>query len=534
MTDPYGGTHLFSHPEEPDDDVEEELEEETSSVYSVSELTAAIRGLLEMNFDSVWLEGEISGHKVAQSKHAYFTLKDDRCQIRCVMFRGSRAGLKFEPEDGDQILLSGRVAVYEARGEYQIIVESMEPRGLGALQKAFDQLKKKLEEEGLFAAQHKKPLPEYPWKIGVVTSSTGAVIRDILNVIKRRNPKVSVLLNPVKVQGEGSANEIAQAIREMNTRQDLDLLIVGRGGGSIEDLWAFNEEVVARAIFQSRIPVISAVGHEVDVTIADFVADLRAPTPSAAAEIAVPVLEETLDSLRNLTENLIGQIQWQFQDRRQRLLSLIDRRFFREPARILENPAQRLDDLSARLTRSLETWSQVQREGLRSRVKRLLSSSPDRKLGQHRARLENQEQLLGHLMLGRIRLERSRLDFARLQRSLDSWSRVQRESLHSLVKRLLSASPERKLAQHRAQFESQNHLLAHLMTGVLRTERSRFDALTRQLDSLSPLRVLGRGYSLTSEKETGKVVFRRDQVKPGDRLRIRLSDGELDATVEDG
>lgn len=533
MTDPYGGTDLFSHPEEPEDE-EEELEEDSLSVYSVSELTAAIRGLLEMNFDSVWLEGEISGHKVAQSKHAYFTLKDDRCQIRCVMFRGSRSGLKFEPEDGDQVLLSGRVAVYEARGEYQIIVDSMEPRGLGALQKAFDQLKKKLEEEGLFAAQHKKPLPPFPWKIGVVTSPTGAVIRDILNVIKRRNPKVSVLLNPVKVQGEGSANEIAQAIKEMNTRQDLDLLIVGRGGGSIEDLWAFNEEVVARAIYQSRIPIISAVGHEVDVTIADFVADLRAPTPSAAAEIAVPVLDEMLELLRGLTDNMIGQIQWQFQDRRERLLSLIDRRFFREPNRILENPAQRLDDMSARLTRSLETWSRVQREGLYSRVKRLLSASPERTMIQQRARLENQEQLLGHLMMSRVRLERNRLDLSRLQRSLDTWSRVQRESLRSLVKRLLSASPEQKLAQVRSQFDSRNHLLAHLMTGALKTERNRFDALTRQLDSLSPLQVLGRGYSITSKEETGKVVFRKDQVKPGDRLRIRLSDGELDATVEDG
>ncbi len=538
MTDSYAGTDLFSHPEEPDDEVQEELaeesEEETPSVYSVSELTAAIRGLLEMNFESLWLEGEISGHKVAQSKHAYFTLKDDRSQIRCVMFRGSRSGLKFEPEDGDQVLVSGRVAVYEARGEYQIIIDSMEPRGLGALQKAFDQLKKKLEEEGLFAPQHKKPLPEFPWKIGVVTSPTGAVIRDILNVLKRRNPKVSVLLNPVKVQGEGSANEIARAIREMNTLPDIDLLIVGRGGGSIEDLWAFNEEVVARAIFQSRIPVISAVGHEVDVTIADFVADLRAPTPSAAAEIAVPVLAETYATLSSLTENLQAILQTQFQDRRARLLSLIDRRFFREPRRILENPAQRLDDMSARLTRSLDTWSRVQREGLRSRNKRLLSSSPERKLGQHRAHLESQKQLLGHLMMGRVRLERNRLNLSRLTHSLGNWSRIQREGLRSLVKRLLLASPERKFTQYRLQLESRKHLLVHLMRGRTKQESNRFDGLARQLDALSPLKVLGRGYSLTCEKETGQVVFRRDQVKPGDKLRIRLSEGELDATVEDG
>ncbi len=534
MTDPYGGTDLFSHPEEPDEDEEEILEDEVPSVYTVSELTAAIRGILEMNFDSVWLEGELSGHKVAQSKHAYFNLKDDRCQIRCVMFRGARSGLPFEPEDGDQVLVSGRVAVYEARGEYQIIVDSMEPRGLGALQKAFDQLKKKLDAEGLFDEQHKKPLPEFPWKIGVVTSPTGAVIRDILNVLKRRNPKVSVLLNPVKVQGEGAAQEIAQAIAEMNARSDLDLLIVGRGGGSIEDLWAFNEEIVARAIFQSRIPVISAVGHEVDVTIADFVADLRAPTPSAAAEIAVPVLDEVLNTLGELNENLLGHILWTLQDRRARLLSLIDRRFFREPRRILENPAQRLDDLSGRLQRSLHTWSKVSRDGLISRVKRLFSVSPEKKVMQLRSSLASQEQLLGNLMTGRIRVERGRLDVSRLQRSLENWTRLQREGLVSRIKQLLSVSPEKKISQQRVQFENRKNMLAHFMTGQLRLERSRLNSLERQLQSLSPLKVLGRGYSLTTDKETGKVVFHPDQVKPGDSLRIRLAEGELDATVEDG
>ncbi len=461
MNDPYGGDDLFSREVEP--------EAETPAVLTVTELTSAIRGVLELNFDAVWLEGEISGHKVAYSKHAYFTLKDDNAQIRCVMFRGSRSRLQFEPADGDQVLVQGRVAVYEARGEYQIIVETMEPRGLGALQKAFDQLKKKLEDEGLFSGQNKKPLPEFPWKIGVVTSPTGAVIRDILNVLKRRNPKVSVLLHPVKVQGEGSAEEIANAIRQMNTRHDLDLLIVGRGGGSIEDLWAFNEEIVARAIHQSRLPVISAVGHEVDFTIADFVADLRAPTPSAAAELAVPVLDDVCASLRDLTERLVAQVEWQVEDGRERLRSLIDRRFFREPERILENPAQRLDDITGRLLRSLDTWSRVQRDGLRSKIKRLLSASPERQL------------------------------------------RTTRD----------------KLIYH-------NQLMTRNMEGRLKQERNRFEGLVRQLQSLSPLNVLGRGYGLVTSSETGKVVTRQDQVTPGDRIHIRLSEGELDARVEEG
>ena len=461
MNDPYGGSDLFSRMDE--------TAETAPAIMTVSELTAAIRGVLELNFDSVWLEGEISGYTVAQSKHAYFTLKDDKSQVRCVLFRGQRARLNFQPENGDHVLVCGRVAVYDARGEYQVIVETMEPRGLGALQKAFEQLRKKLEDEGLFAERHKKPLPEFPWRIGVVTSPTGAAIRDVLNILRRRNPKVSVLLDPVKVQGEGAAEEIARAIRRLNQVEGLDLLIVGRGGGSIEDLWAFNEEVVARAIHESKLPIISAVGHEVDFTIADFVADLRAPTPSAAAELAVPVLGEVLDNLRDLTDRLVGQMHWQIEDSRERLRFLIDRRFFREPERILENPAQRLDDLGGRLLRSLDTWARVQREGLRSRVRRLLSASPERQ----------------------VRTSRDKMIYL-------------------------------------------NQLLARNMEDRLKMERNRFEGLIKQLEAMSPLKVLGRGYGLVTAHKTGKVVTRKSQVAPGDRLHIRLAEGKLDATVDEG
>jgi exodeoxyribonuclease VII large subunit len=223
-------------------------------VYSVSEVTGDVKSILESAFDSIWVEGEISNLRVPSSQHAYFTLKDKGSQIRCVLFKGYRVGLKFKPEDGDQVLIFGRLSVYEARGEYQIIVEHLEPRGLGALQKAFEKFRSVFDAEGLFNEDKKKPIPPFPWKVGVVTSATGAAVRDIINVIHRRNPKVSVLVYPVKVQGEGAAEEISEAIQQMNKINDLDVIIIGRGGGSIEDLWAFNEEVVARAISESTLP----------------------------------------------------------------------------------------------------------------------------------------------------------------------------------------------------------------------------------------------------------------------------------------
>src|SRR5580698_7496033 len=250
-------------------------------VWKVSELTQRIGDLLERNFPDVWVEGEVSNYHAAQSGHLYFTLKDARAQIRCVCFRDQLRGLKFRPEDGLHVTVRGSLGIYETRGEYQIYVSYMEPVGLGALQLAFEQLKKKLQSEGLFEQARKRPLPVLPRCIGVITSPTGAAIRDILRVLKRRFPNAQVSLYPVKVQGAGAAAEIVEALRHFNQANTVDVLILTRGGGSLEDLWAFNEEILARAIFASRIPVITGVGHETDFTIADFVADLRAPTPSA-------------------------------------------------------------------------------------------------------------------------------------------------------------------------------------------------------------------------------------------------------------
>ncbi|MHB8835605.1 MAG: exodeoxyribonuclease VII large subunit, partial [Candidatus Methylomirabilia bacterium] len=259
----------------------------TRKIWTVSELNRAAGELLEEAFPRIWVEGEISNWKLYGSGHAYFSLKDDGGQIAAVLFRAAAKNFRFEPRDGLAVLAAGRVSLYGQRGQYQLIVDELEPRGKGALQLAFEQLKEKLQKEGLFDAQRKRPLPTLPRTVGVVTSPTGAVIRDIITVLGRRFANVRVLLNPVRVQGEGAGAEIAAAITELALRGDVDVLIVGRGGGSMEDLWAFNEESVARAIAASTVPVISAVGHETDFTIADFVADLRAPTPSAAAELVV-------------------------------------------------------------------------------------------------------------------------------------------------------------------------------------------------------------------------------------------------------
>lgn len=250
-------------------------------IYTVSELTREARMLLESAFPAVWVEGEISNFSIHSSGHMYFSLKDENAVLNCAMFRSENQQLKFGPKDGMQVLCFGRISIYDKQGRYQLYVQTMEPKGLGALQLAFQQLKERLQKEGLFDAAHKKPIPFLPQRIGIVTSPTGAAIRDILNISTRRFQNIHIIINPVRVQGEGAAIEIANAIKEFNEYAKLDVIIVARGGGSLEDLWSFNEEIVARAIYDSKIPVISAIGHEVDFTIADFVADFRAPTPSA-------------------------------------------------------------------------------------------------------------------------------------------------------------------------------------------------------------------------------------------------------------
>jgi exodeoxyribonuclease VII large subunit len=319
------------------------------TVLTVSELTARIKGALEEGFPAVWVEGEISNLRVPASGHAYFTLKDETAQLRAVLFRGRGRRMRFELEDGLHVLVFGGLEVYAARGDYQLVVELMEPKGLGALQLAFEQLKRRLEAEGLFDPARKRPLPAFPRVIGIVTSPTGAAIRDMLHIIGRRFADLRILVLPVRVQGEEAPGEIVEAFRMLEEVPDLDVVIVGRGGGSVEDLWAFNDEQVARAIAACKVPVISAVGHETDFTIADFVADLRAPTPSGAAELVVREKLAVIQSLRDLYDRLRQCQIRALASRRERVQLLTRRRVLTDPARGLRDLHRRLDELGLRL-----------------------------------------------------------------------------------------------------------------------------------------------------------------------------------------
>ncbi len=285
-----------------------EINVKTRKVFTVIEITRKIRSLLEGSFGNIWVSGEISNYRKAASGHIYFTLKDESAVIKAVLFKGYQQNIHFKTGDGLKVIAHGNIDVFDKRGEYQIIIDLMEPEGIGALQLAFEKLKQRLQQEGLFDESHKKKIPAFPDSIGVITSQTGAALRDILNITSRRYKGIRIIIYPVLVQGDGAAEEIEAAINTANRRMEADVLIVGRGGGSIEDLWPFNEEIVARAIYDSKIPVISAVGHEIDFTISDFVADLRAPTPSAAAELVVKNKEELLKSSKELITRLYSSI----------------------------------------------------------------------------------------------------------------------------------------------------------------------------------------------------------------------------------
>ena len=369
-------------------------------VLTVSALTALVRDLLEENFDQVWVEGEISNLACPQSGHCYFTLKDAGAQLRCVMFRSAFRTLKFTPKDGMRVLTRGRLTLFEPRGEYQLVADYLEPQGIGGLQLAFIQLKEKLAKEGLFSELHKKEIPKLPRRIGIVTSPTGAAIRDILTVLSRRFANVELLIAPVRVQGEGAAGEIAQAIDDLNRLGNIDVMIAGRGGGSLEDLWAFNEEVVARAIFRSRIPVISAVGHEIDFTIADFVADLRAATPSAAAELVVRSKKELMAELEALTHRLELYQMRRIERLRGQVVSLS--RAVTDPSRILGHLSQRVDALDARLARETGLILDKYGERIVNLSARLSRQSPALTLQRTSDRLDALSLRLEHAMMRRL------------------------------------------------------------------------------------------------------------------------------------
>ncbi|MBU0759225.1 MAG: exodeoxyribonuclease VII large subunit [Candidatus Omnitrophica bacterium] len=322
-------------------------------IYKVSQLTSSIKIILEDSLSNIWVEGEISNFRSPSSGHFYFTLKDEKSELKCVSFKSNNEKISFDIKDGMHVICGGRISVYEKQGAYQLYVSNIEPKGVGALQLAFNQLKERLFKEGLFDEARKRPIPKLPEKIGIVTSPTGAAIRDILHVLKRRFSNVEIIINPVKVQGETAREEISQAIEDFNKLNNVDVIIVGRGGGSLEDLWAFNEEIVARAVYNSRIPVISAVGHEIDWMITDFVADLRAPTPSAAAEMVIPEKKDLEDTLQ-----------------------AIEKRLRAFPSDVVKELEQRLDDIERDLVLRFRHYSELKEEGFRLVSEKLAILSP--------------------------------------------------------------------------------------------------------------------------------------------------------------
>lgn len=438
-----------------------EIPSDEPEVLSVSELNRHIRDLLEGEFPMLWLKGEISNFKAHTSGHFYFSLKDAKAQINAVMFRGFNSALRFRPEDGMEVLVRGKVTVYEPRGNYQVFCEVMEPVGAGALQKAFEQLKAKLQKEGLFDEARKRSIPSLPRHIAIVTSPTGAAIRDMLNVLGRRFKGVRITLVPCKVQGDQAPREIVEAITLANRLSDVDVMIVGRGGGSIEDLWAFNDERVARAIAASGIPVISAVGHEVDFTIADFVADLRAPTPSAAAELVVKNAADLKDRVAAITRALRYAILRNVNSARQTAVGLSKRLI--DPQRNIQDASLRCDELLQRL-----------------------QAASRRAIQNLRLRVELNRERLGS-PLGRI---------AKDAETVSGFSaRLRSGAIHTLTRK-----------------------------------RERMELNMAVLDSLSPLKVLDRGYSMVVVE--GKVVTHATELSTGQSITIRMCKGSVGARVE--
>ena len=364
------------------------------TILTVSQLTQAIKGQLEQRFPHVQIKGEISNLKIQASGHLYFTLKDAASQISSVLFRGNAKNLARTPKDGDEVVCTGEVSVYAPRGSYQLIVRKVEYSGIGDLLVKFQALKEKLTREGLFDSTHKKPLPPFPKTIGVITSPTGAVIRDIIHVLRRRAPGFQLILNPVKVQGEGASIEIAKAVEDFNALGCVDLLIIGRGGGSLEDLWPFNEEIVTRAVFNSRIPIISAVGHETDVSLCDFAADVRAPTPSAAAEIAMGEKARLIENLALMRENLITHLQQNVNYHRLRMLAITRQPMLCDPYALIGQLLQKMDEIGPSIARGLKTQVLTRRIHISGLQKQMQVINPAQKLAEKK---ENLKRLVAHL-----------------------------------------------------------------------------------------------------------------------------------------
>ena len=378
-------------------------------IYTVSRLNNTVKSLLEETFTRVWVEGEISNFAAPNSGHWYFSLKDANAQVRCAMFKGNQRGLGFIPKDGMQVLIKANVSLYPARGDYQLIADFMEERGEGKLRRAYDLLKKKLETAGLFDEAHKQPLPVYPTRIGIITSATGAAVRDILHVLKRRYPCAAIIIYPTLVQGDTAAPTIVKAIELANQRNECDVIILARGGGSLEDLWPFNEEIVAHAIYQSQLPIITGIGHEVDFTIADFVADVRAPTPSAAAEIVTPDSSELISLLARYQQQIVRLIQQKI-IAQQNLLAWTDKHLQQQhPKRKLTEKMQRLDFFELTLIKLQQQQLATLHARTAALAARLQQHLPNTKLQQIRHQLHLANEQLQHQMTAKINIKQSQL-----------------------------------------------------------------------------------------------------------------------------
>jgi exodeoxyribonuclease VII large subunit len=451
--------------------------QELRRVLSVSELTTSVKRLLEQQMGRIWVTGQLSNLRAQSSGHLYFTIKDSNAQLQCVLFRGeARSFDRGLLRDGLTAILQGELTVYEARGQYQLVVATIELQGVGALQAAFEKLKQKLQAEGLFASERKRPLPRYPRRIGLVTSPTGAALRDVLHVLRRRHPGLELVLASCRVQGLGASEEIACAIELLNEwahssgqeeMRRIDLILVTRGGGSLEDLWAFNEEPVARAIFNSKIPVVSAVGHEIDFTISDFVADFRAATPSAAAEIITEAFFSSRRFVREIPGQLRQSIHKQLSARRESLAVLSQRLRRQHPRRRLREAEQRLDDFKESLCRSAGYAYRLRLSAWQAAVHRLTRVKPS-------------------IVLNR-----------------------QFEMIERIRERLFQFAALR-----------------------LREKESRARTASSKLKLLSPLHVLERGYSITLDGDTGQVIRSAVEAPPGKKLRTRLKEGEVRSVVE--
>jgi exodeoxyribonuclease VII large subunit len=459
------------------------------TIYPVGELVTAVRTQLERSFTDIYVEGEISNYRPAESGHVYFTLKDGSAQLRVVLWRSQARLLRFRPGNGMQVIARGRVTVYDERGELQLQAEFLEPKGAGALQLAFEQLKAKLAAEGLFDAGRKKPIPALPRRIGIVTSSNAAALRDILNILQRRHESISVLIYPAQVQGEGAATEVAAGVRYLNRSGNVDVIIVARGGGSLEDLFAFNDEGLARTVADSNVPVISAIGHETDFTICDFVADRRAATPSEAAEIVVAAKHELDERLSTLHKRLARATQYRLLLAHNTLSRLTQHAAFARMKDSIARRQQRLDDRVHRLV-------QAQAQNL-ARTRRQLESLD--------ARLRHQDM---RIRLGNVRRELSGREAA------------------------LSTAMSSLLARRQVQLDRPVEALGRAADTFMLQKHSRLLGLDRSLQALSPKAVLARGYALVFD-ENGTLIKKASQLAAGDQVRTELGEGRFTSDVRD-